>query len=141
MKELFILIFFISCSAYSQSEGLIEYRKQREQRKKDIEKDRNEYTGQDGITYELGDTLIIQPKLSTYKGIYFGYGVANLNLDTQFKQKHDPKELYFVIKRFKKETVAGNLIVSAFCKGINKKGRFTVFIDKASLNCEIRECE
>lgn len=141
MKNLFILVLFISCSAYSQSEGLIEYRKQREQRKLDIEKYKNEYIGKDGITYKLGDTLTIQPKSSSYRGVYFGYGALNLNLDTQFKHKRNPKELYFVIKQFRKETIANELIVSAFCKGINKKGRFTVFIDKASLNCEIRECE
>ena len=141
MKKCLVLIIFCFCSSVIQSQNsTYEERKlEMEARKEAKRKHKEEYLGQDGILYKKGDTIIVNGKMGLYDGVYLGVGAMETQL--LWKRQKDVKDIRLIIREMRKTTYLGETIARAICKGIDKKGRFTVYVDKASYNCEIRDCE
>ena len=141
MKKCLVLIIFCFCSSVVQSQNNTyeERKKELELRKEAIRKRKEEYLSQDGINYKIGDTILVYGKLGVYDGVFIGVGAAEKS--HRWKRSNDVKDIRLVIKVIRKDSYSGEIMARAICKGIDKKGRFTVYIDKASYLCEIKECD
>ena len=138
--KILLLVLLVTIPSIAQNKSYEERKASLEARKEAKRKRIEEYQAQDGIVYKVGDTLTIYGKLGLYDGVYKGTGA--MEYQHRWVLEKDVRVIRLVIKKFRKETINSEIKAKAFCKGIDKgnKGNYTVYIDKASYNCEIRDC-
>lgn len=141
MKNVLLLLLIFPFICLSQNDTYEQRKAEMEARKEAKRKRKNEYLAQDGKLYKVGDTITVYGKLGLYDGVYKGVGA--MEYQHRWKRTHEVKDARFIVKEFRKLTVAGELVTRAICKGIDKgtKGNYTIYVDKASYYCEIRKCK